>query len=300
MTTIFDTHCHYNMDPLWSEWQAHWQKSQEFGVDRSLIIGVDLESSRRGVEIAEQDERLYAAVGLHPTDIDDSVHEQLDEAMASIKQLIHTSKKVSAIGETGLDYYWLEDDQKPARIARQKETFTAHIHLANEYNLPLIIHARDKGEQAYWDILELVTHHYQFEQPFILHCVSGPMEYVQQAVKLGAYIGMAGNVTYPKAEYLRDLVRSVPTDRLLLETDAPFLPPQQHRGKKCEPWMISETAEFVERELQLDLEKIYQNSYRVLLGMWTVGVIFLLLFLFFFFLRLRGTPSPVCDMISFK
>lgn len=265
MPEIFDTHCHYNMDPLYPQWQDHWRQAQEHGVTGSLIIGVDLESSRRGVEIAAQDPQLYAAVGLHPTDIDDSVHQNLTPAMAGMSQLITTNPQVIAVGETGLDYYWLEDDQhKPTKIAQQQATFAAHIELANHHQLPLVVHARDKGEQAYWDILELLKTEYRHHRPFILHCVSGPIAYIQAALELGGYIGLAGNSTYPKAEYLRDIIRMTPADRLLLETDAPFLPPQAYRGKTCEPWMISQTAEFLTTELNLDLTKILANTKKVL------------------------------------
>lgn len=211
--------------------------------------------------MAEQHDQLYAAVGIHPTDVSAEVIGQLAENIARLADLITHHPKVIAIGETGLDYYWLEDnEQKPDLIAQQQAAFRAQIRLANQTKLPLIIHARDTGETAYWDILELLTAEYEFHRPFILHCVSGPITYIKAALELGAYIGMAGNMTYPNAEYLRDLARLAPTERLLLETDAPFLPPQPYRGKICEPWMIRDTADFVAEELQLDLDQIYTQS----------------------------------------
>lgn len=141
-----------------------------------------------------------------------------------------------------------------------------HIRLANKFEKVLIIHSRDKGgekdenNQAYLDILKIIKNNYQSKEPFILHCVSGPKEYIKEALQLGAYIGVGANITYPNANKLRELIKIVPEDRLLLETDAPYLPPQEFRGQTCEPWMIEKTANYLQKELEINLEQIYQNN----------------------------------------
>lgn len=257
---IIDTHCHYNLDPLFENWQTHWQKAQEHGVKKAVIVGTDLESCQRALDIAKQDDNLFVAIGIHPNEC-----EMNDFDVAKLEPFFaqETLQKIVAIGETGLDYFRLpdspEDSQRQYSITNQQNAFRAHIQLSQKYKLPLIIHVRDKTEQAYWDVLKILRES-RYSQKFILHCISGPLAYVQQAVEMGAYIGMAGNVTYKNSEHIRDIIRSVSPERLLLETDAPFLPPQEFRGKTCEPWMIAETAEFVEEELGIPAEACTHNA----------------------------------------
>jgi TatD DNase family protein len=255
---IFDTHCHYNLSPLYENWEEHWQKAQKHGVKQALIPSSNMETSRRAIEIAREDKNLYAAIGIHPNEYDKISAADLPtyiyEHAASLA-MMHDNENVIAIGETGLDYYRLKDDERELATSNQKEAFKMHIQLANEFDKILIIHARDKGgnkdknNQAYPDILKIVKDNYQFKKPFILHCVSGPLDYIQEMIDLGAYIGVGGNVTYPNANELREIVKLVPEDKLLLETDAPYLPTQEFRGQTCEPWMISKTAQYLQTEL---------------------------------------------------
>ena len=254
---IFDTHCHYNLSPLYENWLEHWQKAQKQGVKRALIPSASIETSRRAIEIASEDDHLYASIGIHPNEYNHISAADLPtfiyEHAASLS-ILQDNKNVIAVGETGLDYYRLKDDERGLAIRNQKEAFKMHVQLANEFEKILIIHARDKGDQAYQDILKIVKDNYQFKKPFILHCVSGPKNYIKEMLELGAYIGVGGNITYPNANELREIVKLVPVDKLLLETDAPYLPPQEFRGQTCEPWMISKTAEYLEEELKIDPE----------------------------------------------
>jgi len=267
---IFDTHCHYNLEPLFSKaasWQTHWQKAQAVNVTSAVVVGTNLKTSQLAVEIAAQETLLFASLGIHPHEYQDAIlagKEITDHAVA--QQINELQKlqtpKVLAIGETGLDYFWLPDDlsQRSKIKEAQKLGLVAQINLANDLNVPIILHVRDKEETAYYEVLSLIKAHYHHQKPFILHCVSGPLEYVKQAIALGAYIGVAGNVTYKTAEVIRQLVKAVPPERVLLETDAPYLAPQENRGLNCEPWMIVQTAQFLQDELNLDLANIYQNS----------------------------------------
>ncbi len=263
---IFDTHCHYNLSPLYENWQQHWQKAQKHGVKKALIPSSSIETSRRAIEIAREDEGLYAAIGIHPNEYNHISAADLPtfiyEHAANLSILM--DKNVIAIGETGLDYYRLKEEKRELAINNQKAGFRMHIQLANELEKPLIVHARDKGgkkdknNQAYWDILGIIKKDYQFKKPLILHCISGPKAYIEEAIELGALIGVGANVTYPNADELRSLVKFIPQDKLLLETDAPYLPPQEFRGQTCEPWMIEKTALYL-KEMGFDLRQIYQN-----------------------------------------
>ncbi len=272
---IIDTHCHYNISPLSEDWQQHWQKATDNGIIGSILVGVDAETSTLAVEIAKTDNRLLAAVGFHPTDdLPDSPTaispEHTEKTVSTVEQIIRalsSTNPVAAIGEVGLDYFRLPKDPSlaAAQIAHQKAICSVQLRLAAEFGLPLLLHVRDLTERAdaYIDMLTLLKEYASFEQPFILHCVSGPLSYIDEAISLGGYIGVAGNVTYKSAQSIRDIVSRVPKDRVLLETDAPFLSPLSHRGKSCEPWMITETAEFLTKELGISLQQIKQNTIQV-------------------------------------
>jgi TatD DNase family protein len=280
---LFDTHCHYNLEPLYSgdtsdpwlqrfklpetypNWQSHWESAKNAGVGKSVVVGTEISTSKLALEIAQKDPDLYPAVAIHPGHIEE-LEENLETSLAELESLVNPS--VVAIGETGLDYFRLPDGPQAEVIkTNQKRSFEAHIGLANEHVLPLILHVRDQASpetptpgNAYWDVLEVVQKHYHWQRPVVLHCVSGPLAYVQAMVEIGAYVGIAGNTTYPSSDQIRRLILNTPTDRMLLETDAPFLAPQQNRGELCEPWMISQTAQFLESELRLDLNRIWANS----------------------------------------
>lgn len=276
---LIDTHCHYNMEPLWHDWQKLWQAAQTKGVVASILAGADKLSCQRGLEIAQQTPRLLAAIGFHPEVYDLRVQELFENHQNS-SEIIEKNQELLAedifwlkaqakenqpiaIGETGLDYYYFKLDQADLnhlKVAVQQFAFRAQIKLANDLKLPLIVHTRDKAEAAYRDALSLIKQDYKFLRPFILHCVSGPLDYISEAISLGGYIGFDGNLTYKKNQNLVEIFKSVPADRILLETDAPFLPPTPHRGEVCEPWMVSLTAEYMEKDLGLSKEQLFANA----------------------------------------
>ncbi len=257
---IVDTHCHLNLSPIADDWQSHWQRAQEAGVRAAWIPGTTVESSRLGWQIAQQEEHLWSLVGIHPGEVDASWAEnpeKIAEVIAALEEMIVKDRtqavpKILGIGEIGLDFFRLEGEGAPRVRAAQKDLCSALIDLARRYNLLVSLHVRDKdlssdpqSQSAYWEVLSLVQKA-QLEQPFILHCSSGPLAYVEQALALGAYVSFAGNVTYPNAQPLRDIWQITPENRRLLETDVPFLPPQGYRGKMCEPWMIAQTASWLQ------------------------------------------------------
>ncbi len=277
---IFDTHCHYNLEPLYSgqvgsfsveqisntqrtNWQQYWQQAQNSNVTAALIPGTNLKSSQKAVKIAATDIKLFASVGLHPSDGIESTDEGVESDFKQIKNLA-ANKDVGAIGETGLDYFHLSPTNRTSHINKQKKLFIQHIKLANDLQKPLIIHSRDKKEQAYWDILSLLRKYYKFHKPCVLHCFSGPKKYLKQISKMNVYFSVAGNITYHSADKLRKMLIQLPIDRLLLETDAPFLPPQAYRGQINQPRMIKNTAIFLQTKLNINLDQIFDNSLQFL------------------------------------
>lgn len=302
---IIDTHCHYNLEPFFvtlpgerQAWRQHWQEARDNGVVASLVVGTNLNTSSRALTIAKQDPNLFASIGIHPGEIQafdfrllsvdwiDQKVEEFAETMSAVvgRHMEEVQKtgtdqtkssknsKIIAIGETGLDYFRLPEEEnfKSAIIYGQKQLLISHISIANKYQFPLILHVRDRQtpnavtkDNAYWDALSIVYERLDKNLPFILHCVSGPKEYVQEALTLNSYVSVAGNVTYPSADAIRELVKLTPQDRILLETDAPFLPPQTHRGQTCEPKMIRETSEYLKEQMGIAPETIVENTGKV-------------------------------------
>jgi TatD DNase family protein len=247
-TKIIDTHCHYNLEPFYPDWQPHWQKAQANGVVRTVVASTSEETSRRAVGIAQADENLFALVGVHPSEVSTSTD---SENLGWLSELL-VQPGVLGIGEIGLDYYWLKPEEKATQVQVQQKLFRAQLALAQKHGGWLSLHIRDTQEpaektpgNAYWDTYQIMREFDWSQQPFILHCASGSLEYIQSMLALGAYVGFDGNVTYPKAHHLREIWDLVPADKRVLETDAPYLAPQPSRGKPCEPWMIVQTADFL-------------------------------------------------------
>jgi TatD DNase family protein len=269
---IFDTHCHYNLEPLFSEvngWQFHWQNAQSRGVTHSVVVGTSPETSQIALDISAQEKNLYASVGIHPTEWHWQDTQETINSQVSDIEVLASQTKVVAIGEIGLDYYRL-DKEDPTFVKyreNQLASLQQQLGIAIKHSLPVILHVRDIDipeepvtHNAYWDIITVLKEMWPAGQPFILHCVSGPLNYVKQALELGAYVGVAGNVTYPSADHIRHIVTTAPVEKLLLETDAPYLAPVPHRGKVCEPHMIADTETFLRTEMNVDVETIYQNA----------------------------------------
>lgn len=264
MPTIFDTHCHYNLEPLFGSWKEHWQTARDAGVERAVVVGTDLESSRTAIELAVQEPRLLAAVGIHPTAISD--HSMVVTVEWLMKELAALQKlgPVSAIGETGLDYYRLDvaDAQLADKKQKQRDALDSHLTVARALKLPALLHVRDTGEEAYRDVLAIIEP-FAKDLTIVLHCFSGLDWYLDKALSLGCYISFAGNLTYPSAKLLREHAARVPMDRLLAETDAPFLSPNSHRGQVCEPAFILETVATLQSVTGVTPEQLVTNATRI-------------------------------------
>lgn len=243
---LIDTHCHYNLDPLYPEWQKFQAESQEQTVVGAVIPGTDVASTLRGARLTRQNAYFRFAVGIHPVTAGEQTESVDDAFLANLYAQAAAIAPPSAIGETGLDYFRLPANpiQRHAHIARQKAALHAHLTLAETHQLPILLHVRDAAESAYQDMLQIIADT-KPSIPVVLHCVSGTLSYVKAAVQLGAYISFAGNVTYPSAKTIQEFLPHVPESRILVETDAPYLPPQSHRGEVCHPAYIRETAAYL-------------------------------------------------------
>ena len=249
---MLDSHCHLNDDGLFEERAEVIKRANEAGVSLMLCVGWDLESSKKAVQIAHEFDCVYAAVGFHPENLE-SIS---DKALNEVKELAK-DEKVVAIGEIGLDYHWFKD---PKDHENQKVWFIKQIDLANELNLPLSIHARDASEDTY----EILKAH-PAKAGCVLHCYSGSPEMLERFSKLDCYFGFDGPITYKNAIEPKENVKKCPIDRILTETDSPYLSPVPYRGKKNEPKNIKEILETM-AELrsisQKDMEIAVENNFR--------------------------------------
>lgn len=232
---LTDSHCHLDrldLKPYDGDVYKAIAAARTKDVNYILCPGIDVEHFPDILKIAETDSNIFAAVGLHPTEKDS--HEPSLDKLITLGQ----NKKVVCIGETGLDFCYgnNEVDRK-----RQKELFKLHIQVAKALNKPLIIHSRD----AETDILQLLTEKEARAVGGVMHCFTGTQPFAEKMIELGFYISFSGIVTFNKAASLRDLVKSLPLDKILIETDAPYLAPVPVRGKSNEPSYLHYIAEFI-------------------------------------------------------
>jgi TatD DNase family protein len=229
------------------------------GVGRMLTVGMDAETNAAAIAAAERHEAVFAAVGRHPNEATGFD----DDAAVEISRL-GAHPKVRAIGETGLDFY-----RESAPAADQRRAFAAQIEIARELDLPIVIHARDPdgGSEAIDEIFATLDAR-AAGRPVVLHCFSAPQR-VADAAERGWHCSFAGNVTYPSAEALREAAGAVPEERLLVETDAPYLSPQEMRGKRNQPANVVATARLVAEVRGVsyeDLERTVEANARALFG----------------------------------
>lgn len=226
---LFDTHVHLNARQYKEDRKEVIERAFATGVSHMVVVGFDRETIPLAIEIAEQYETIYAAVGWHPVDAIDCT----DEDLQWIEKL-SAHPKVVAIGEMGLDYHW---DKSPIEV--QKEVFRKQIQLAKKVNMPIIIHNREATE----DIIEILQEENGAEVGGIMHCYNDSTNYIQACLDMNFYISLGGPVTFKNATMPKEVAVQVPLDRLLIETDAPFLTPHPYRGKRNEPAYVKLVAE---------------------------------------------------------
>lgn len=243
---IIDTHAHLMDEGYQNDIKEVIQRCQENQMEALVNIGYDQESSYMAVELAKQYDWMYAAVGLHP--------DACNEANVNMDFLRNLAQhpKVVAIGEIGLDYHY-EETQKE----NQKEGFIRQIQLANELSLPVTIHSRD----ADMDMLTILKK-YSIENGFVMHCFSSSTEVAKEILKMGGYLSFAGTVTFKNAKKLVEVAKMVPLERLLIETDSPYLTPEPYRGQRNEPWYVWEVAKKVAELKEIPLENVIECTNR--------------------------------------
>lgn len=232
---IFETHAHYDDEQFEQDREALLASMPKKGIGRIINVGATVASTRESLALAQKYEYIYAAVGVHPSEI----AELNEETFTWIKEQT-TYEKTVAIGEIGLDYNW---DKEPQVQEKQRYWFERQLELARETNLPVIIHSRDAAE----DTLTLMKRLHAQEISGVIHCYSYSKEMAMEFIKMGYYIGVGGVVTFKNAKKLRETVETVPLERILLETDAPYMSPEPHRGKRNDstylPYIVAKIAE---------------------------------------------------------
>ncbi|MGE6632335.1 TatD family hydrolase [Bacillus sp. NPDC077027] len=239
---LFDTHAHLNAEQYKEDLEQVIQRAQEEQVEKIVVVGFDRPTINRAMELIEEYDFLYAAIGWHPVDAIDMT----DEDLAWIKEL-SAHEKVVAIGEMGLDYYW---DKSPKEV--QKDVFRRQIALAKEVNLPIIIHNREATE----DVVTILKEEGAAEVGGIMHCFTGSLEVAKECMKMNFYISFGGPVTFKNAKKPKEVVKEIPRDRLLIETDCPYLSPTPFRGKRNEPSYVKYIAEQIAELREISFEEL--------------------------------------------
>lgn len=239
---LFDTHVHLNAEQFQEDLEEVIERAQSTGVNRMVVVGFDRPTILKALELAETYDFIYASVGWHPVDAIDMKEEDLIwlEELAS-------HPKVVALGEMGLDYYW---DKSPKEI--QKEVFRKQIRLAKKVKLPIIIHNRD----ATSDIVDILKEEKAEEVGGIMHCYSGSVEIAKECTKMNFYISLGGPVTFKNAKQPKKVAIEIPLDRLLIETDCPYLTPHPYRGKRNEPSYVKLVAEQIAELKGVSFEEV--------------------------------------------
>jgi len=225
---LFDTHAHLHFPEFAGDLDAVLARARAAGVRRMVTIGTDVATSRAAAALAAREPDVWAAVGIHPHEAADA-----DEAALTEIERLASAPRVVAIGETGLDFF---RDRSPREA--QTRAFTAQVALARRLGKPVLVHCRD----AHAETLALLAADGPLERGGIMHCFSGDVALARRCIELGLLVSLAGPVTYPKPGDLPDVARAIPADRLVVETDCPFLPPQPYRGKRNEPAYLAITA----------------------------------------------------------
>lgn len=246
---FFDTHAHYNDEAFEEDRKEIIDLIYKEGITKSIVIGYNVEKSKKAIEISKENEFIYASVGIHPSDIGKNREEILKQIEEIKKMASH--KKVVAIGEIGLDYHWEKDN-----IDLQKFAFIEQIHLANELKLPIIIHSRD----AIMDTIEIIESNDAPKFSGILHCCVLNKDLIQTGINAGLYVSFAGPITFKNTKNT-DLIKLVPEDKLLIETDSPYLSPEPNRGKRNDSRNIKYTAQKIAEIRGKTIEEIAKITY---------------------------------------
>jgi TatD DNase family protein len=242
--SIFDSHAHYDDEAFDGDRESLLSKLPEQGICHVINCGADLESSRASVKLAAEYPYIYAAVGIHP----ECAKDVPEDYAAQLESLI-AENKVVAVGEIGLDYHF--EDNAPKEV--QKAVFKTQIRLAQKHSLPIIVHDRD----AHGDTLEILR---ELKPTGVVHCFSGSVEMANEVIRLGMYIGLGGAVTFKNARVPVEVAAAIPLERMLMETDCPYMAPVPFRGKRNDSTLIAYTAAKIAEIRGITIETVLNAS----------------------------------------
>ena len=226
---MIDSHCHLDHEPLFEDLENIIKRSKEIGLEKILTICTTLDSFTNILKIIERDPMIYGTFGIHP-------HEAKDNIVDTVQIINHVkhSKKIIGIGETGLDFFYNHSDKD-----QQIKSFEEHIQASIKLNMPLIIHSRDAEDETY----QILKNHEKDNLKILMHCFTGSKKFADKLLELNSYFSASGIITFKNSIDLQETFKAIPLDKLLIETDSPFLAPVPNRGKKNEPSFIKYTAE---------------------------------------------------------
>ena len=243
---MIDSHCHLDHEPLFDNLDAVIQRSKNVGITKLLTISTSLKSFQNVKELIQKDEMIFGSFGIHP-------HETNNDQLTK-ELIIQNSKpfeKIIGIGETGLDFYYTNSNEK-----NQENSFINHIEAAIELDLPIIIHSRDAETKTY----EILKDYKNQNPKLLMHCFTGSLDFAKKLMDLGSFFSASGIITFKNAKDLQETFKKIPMDKILIETDSPFLAPIPNRGKKNEPSFIKHTAIKLSQIKKVSFEKLVQET----------------------------------------
>lgn len=253
---FFDSHSHYNDEKFDEDREELIEKIHNDEIEKFITAGYSIESSKKAIELCKKYKFMYPICGISPNDIPQT-EDQLWKDLAEIEQIIKTNNLTVAVGEIGLDYYWNKENKDLQKLA-----FIEQIKMANKLGLPIVIHTRE----AVMDTIEILKQNEVIKKG-IFHCCPLNRELVKEALKLGFYISFAGPVTFKNSKNADEIINLVPNDKMLIETDSPYLSPEPLRGRRNDPRNVKLTAQKIADVKGLSLEEVanitYENAMRI-------------------------------------
>ena len=256
---LFDSHAHYNDEKFDEDRDKLIEDMNNNGISKIINAGYSLESSKKAIEIAKKYEFIYATAGISPNDLPES-EQKLNTQLKELENILQNKiqNKIVAVGEIGLDYYWNKENKDIQKLAFKKQ-----IELANKYDLPIVIHTREAIEDTIYMLKKVITSH----KKGVFHCCPLNRELVKEALKLEFYISFAGPVTFKNSKNANEIIEMVPIDKILIETDSPYLSPEPNRGKRNDSRNVKYIAEKIAQVKCADFEEIakitYENASKV-------------------------------------
>lgn len=250
---FFDSHSHYNDEKFDEDREEIIKQTYQDGITKFICAGYDIESSKKSIEISNKYDFIYSICGISPNDVPDE-QEEIDEYIKEIEKIIknNDNKKIVAIGEIGLDYHWNIENKEI-----QKEIFIKQIELANKYNLPIVIHTREAVD----DTLKILREH-PVKNKGVFHCCPLNRELVRQGLELGFYISFAGPITFKNSKNAEEVISMVPIERILIETDSPYLAPEPKRGTRNDSRNVKLVAQKIADFKNVGIEEVARITYK--------------------------------------